>query len=916
MTEYPGMIDEAQLARRGSRLLQSFFTAHPELRQTALDLAFEGYQKDPRGLLDATAAPMVFAVECVSRLLAFGCTDGHRHSLGCLLAVIRDDFLGLNPDPDYIELPRLLDGPCLMPSRDEERAYLERLLAEIERQAALYAPLRGIARIAPSQAADPLLGAWDDLALLRHVRRDRRAEQQLEARPFGDILEAFSQVKRAALLGQPGAGKTTTLRKLAADLARRALDDAALPVPILVRLGDWTGAEPFETFLAHELPDLGDALLPLSEAGRLILLLDGLNELPTAKRAEKVGEIRASIAALNPATPVFVSCRSDDYRGELDLGLDTLSLEPLSPERVRAVLRQWLVRTDPRQGEARAERLFWQLAGDEALAGVLETWRAAGADEALFWTAEDIPRGNPNVFRKTSGKKDSLWYRHVRDPRSLVRLAANPFMLTMLFWVWVDQGGTLPRNRGDLFARFIDALLDREHLLQPDTPDGAAAYTPEGERLLSGLTDIAWTMQGERLGQAEGTPQDLGVLTVLPREAAVKALGGEALLKKAEDATLLESNAEVRFRHQLVQEYFTASAMQQRIAEQRLSPDQLWPAEHWWERGGWEESAVLLAGLHSDDCTPVIRWLKDAQPEVAAQCIQESGAALADQAALFRELHDAWMPRLTDIQGEPAPEARAAVGRALARLELDDRKGVGLTPEGLPDIDWVEIAGGEFTYQDGECCTFEAFRIARYPITNAQFQAFVEADDGYSNDRWWARFGYVNTRPGQARWPISNHPRETVNWFEAMAFCAWLSHRLRMEIRLPTELEWERAARGTDARAYPWGSAYLAGYANIDESHDNAGPHSLAQTSAVGIYPQGASPEGVLDLAGNVWEWCLNEYDNPERIEFGGAWPRVVRGGSWDCARDFTRVDIRGNPLPGDFRGDFGFRVVCASSIR
>ncbi|MEJ2389456.1 MAG: SUMF1/EgtB/PvdO family nonheme iron enzyme, partial [Chromatiaceae bacterium] len=798
MIEKPATIDEAELARRASDLLKSFFTARPELRQTALDRAFLGCRKDPRGLIDASAAPMAFAVECVSRLLAFGCIDGHRHSLGRLLGVIRDDFLGLNPDPDYFELPRLLDGPCLMPSRDEERAHLGRMLAEIERQAALYAPLRGIARIAPGKTLDPQLGAWDDLALLRHVRRNRQAEERSAAKPFPDILQAFSEVKRAALLGQPGAGKTTTLRKLAADLARRASDNPVLPLPLLVRLGDWTGAEAFETFLAHRLPEVGAALLPLSRAGRLILLLDGLNELPTAKRAEKVVDIRALLATLARDTPVFVSCRSDDYRGELDLGLDTLTLEPLSPERVRDVLREWLCRTDPHQGQARAERLFWHLAGDEALAGVLQTWRAAGADEALFWTAEDIPRERPNVWGKTSGPEDALWQRHVRDPRSLVRLAANPFMLTMLFWVWVDRGETLPRNRGDLFARFVDALLDRERLLRPDTSDGTTLYTPEGERLLSGLTGVAWIMQGERLGQAEGASQDLGVLTVLPREAAVKALGGHVLLKKAEDATLLEGNAEVRFRHQLLQEYFTATAVQSRIEETpALQAAELWPVERWWERSGWEESAVLLAGLHSDDCTPVIRWLRDAQPEVAAQCIRESGAMLADRDALYGELHEAWLPRLTDIEQEPAPEARAAVGRALGRLGLDDRKGVGLTPDGLPDIDWVEIPGGEFVYQDGERRTCEAFRIGRYPITHAQFQAFLDAQDGYSNDRWWAGFEDPDRTPEEASWPIANHPRETVGWFEATAFCAWLSHRLGLHIRLPTEWEWERAARGT-----------------------------------------------------------------------------------------------------------------------
>jgi formylglycine-generating enzyme required for sulfatase activity len=149
-----------------------------------------------------------------------------------------------------------------------------------------------------------------------------------------------------------------------------------------------------------------------------------------------------------------------------------------------------------------------------------------------------------------------------------------------------------------------------------------------------------------------------------------------------------------------------------------------------------------------------------------------------------------------------------------------------------------------------------------------------------------------------------------------MAFCAWLGHRLGREIRLPTEWQWERAARGTDGRAYPWGSAYLAGYANINESYGDAGPHNLGQTSAVGIYPQGAAPEGVLDLSGNVWEWCLNEYGNPERVGPGGTAPRVVRGGSWLDAQDGARAGYR-NDWPPYYRSDAsGFRVLCASPIR
>ncbi len=169
----------------------------------------------------------------------------------------------------------------------------------------------------------------------------------------------------------------------------------------------------------------------------------------------------------------------------------------------------------------------------------------------------------------------------------------------MLFMVWVDLGGELPRNRGDLFARFVDALLDREHLLVDDETSSEPRYTPQGERLLTGLTVIAWRMQVERLASGQEA-QDMGVLTVLPRRDALKSLGEASLLKKAEDATLLEGSDEIRFRHQLLQEYFTALALRSRIHDAAA----LWPSENWWERSGWEESAVRLSGLYAEDCAP------------------------------------------------------------------------------------------------------------------------------------------------------------------------------------------------------------------------------------------------------------------------------------------------------------------------
>ncbi|MCP4468085.1 MAG: SUMF1/EgtB/PvdO family nonheme iron enzyme, partial [Halieaceae bacterium] len=106
-----------------------------------------------------------------------------------------------------------------------------------------------------------------------------------------------------------------------------------------------------------------------------------------------------------------------------------------------------------------------------------------------------------------------------------------------------------------------------------------------------------------------------------------------------------------------------------------------------------------------------------------------------------------------------------------------------------------------------------------------------------------------------------------------------------------------------------------SGYANVDETKEKAGQYYLEQTSAVGIYPQGASLEGVHELSGNVWEWCLNKDESPENIALDGDEPRVLRGGSWDDAPVNARASDRGGYLPDNRNLDFGFRVVCSSPI-
>ena len=232
----------------------------------------------------------------------------------------------------------------------------------------------------------------------------------------------------------------------------------------------------------------------------------------------------------------------------------------------------------------------------------------------------------------------------------------------------------------------------------------------------------------------------------------------------------------------------------------------------------------------------------------------------------------------------------------------------------LADIDWVEIPGGDYIYQDGKRRTLPTFHMARHPITNVRYQAFIDAS-GYDDERWWQ--GIERPQPQESRWPQATRPCISVNWYEAVAFCRWLSEQLGYTVRLPSEEEWERAARGRDGRAFPWGDDYHTGYANINETWDNAGECKLEQTTIVGAYPQGASTEGVLDMAGNVCEWCLNKHAHPEEIEpdaSGDA--RVLRGGSWYGNPDAVRCAERNWNSPGERVDNAGFRLVSSGPIR
>jgi hypothetical protein len=497
----------------------------------------------------------------------------------------------------------------------------------------------------------------------------------------------------------------------------------------------------------------------------------------------------------------------------------------------------------------------------------------------------------------------------------------------------------LPANRGQLFDQFVETLLAREGLLDREADSKKIVSRSEGEVLLVALTELAFALQTQRTGQQRAQAAQTALLL-----AEVNRYLTDEQRYQAVSANLLTINDDVRFPHQLLQEYFAARAMRERIFDsseifqrrpvlseaeagadaQRLKATAIWQPQKWWQPTNWEEATILLAGLYSDDCTLVLEWLAEAQPELAARCVVESGTHTPPGTKL--RLRDLWLPRLTDVKREPDARARAAVGRALGRVTLEDgvpldnRPSVGFAVyDGLkiPDIAWGEevpagtyaIGGDKDAYRsfDKRQVTIQhPYHLARYPITNSQFDCFVTAPD-FGDERWWRDLPDKERQISDTYFPpYANSPRETVSWYQAVAFCRWLSDKLGYTVELPHEYEWEVAARWPDNRFYPWGNEFDAAKANTNEGDD------VGQTTAVGLYPHGANPTlNLHDLSGNVWEWCRNKYDNPddEEIDAGDAW-RVLRGGSFGYNPLYTRAALRLDYPPVARNLNFGFRVV------
>jgi formylglycine-generating enzyme required for sulfatase activity len=472
-------------------------------------------------------------------------------------------------------------------------------------------------------------------------------------------------------------------------------------------------------------------------------------------------------------------------------------------------------------------------------------------------------------------------------------MTRNPVMLTALAVVhWNER--RLPEQRADLYDSIL-TWLSRQREQKPGRE--------KAERCLTLLGRLALAMQNNPQGRRVAVSVDWAGETLAGEFG--HALRSERLRRgmvfleqeTADSGIIVNRGGELQFWHLIFQEYLAAQAIAGQVENEQLrilfEDGKIYLPE-------WREVALLLAG---------ILFVKQGEAKVdglVSAILERTGKKLAEQAraagllgaivsdlkpldyhpadARYRELHT-----LGIFDREKAMSVDFKV-----RLEAAEALGQAGDPR-IGQDNWVRIDAGAFRRGDppGRAVMLKAFEMGRYPVTVTEYRQFVE-DEGYGDERWWKAGGFGDkTEP--ERWEDQkqhpNRPVSRVSWYEAGAYCAWAG------ARLPSEVEWERPARGTERRMYAWGDE------EPDASRANYVETGPGHPTPVGLYPAGATPEGILDLAGNVWEWVDDLHQEGPAL-------RVLRGGSWDDNATALRAAERARYVPVNRNDDFGFRLA------
>lgn len=450
----------------------------------------------------------------------------------------------------------------------------------------------------------------------------------------------------------------------------------------------------------------------------------------------------------------------------------------------------------------------------------------------------------------------------------------------------------------------IGTRAEQTYAALPVTEDAKAAWV---QRVFHELVAV------DERGTAARRRVPAGRIAEDDREAVKAFVEARLLTTDATDGTaFLEVSHEALFRSWERLKDWIAEVQEDLILLRQMGT----AAEDWHKRGRpdfllWPAERLTLVYAMQERLHPELN-------EVECDFIEP------EQERLLREIEA--LPR-----DETSHERRRDIGDRLAVIG-DTRTGVGVK-DGVPDIAWLPVEGPpdpivlKTDEREIGPITIQPFFIAKFPVTYSQFQVFVEADDGFNDDRWWTDLSekYRKQNLIEQRTKTANSPRDSISWYQCVAFARWLNHRLKgielmhptcilrlgdnSKIRLPNEWEWQWAAQGGNiAKAYPWGG-WRDGFSNTSEA-------GLNRTTAVGMYPQGSADCGALDMSGNLREWCLNDFADPSVYDgYSNSNPKVLRGGSFNFDQYLDTATIRISQLPSYVNFNIGLRLILAVQI-
>ena len=710
-----------------------------------------------------------------------------------------------------------------------------------------------------------------------------REPEKLAGLAVNQILTASDAPNRLMILGGPGSGKTTLLEALALAFVQPGNFSWAknFPklLPIFYRVRDLdkdlqgkSGAiwDCIENQCCHGMQEALPAgfFQRQMRAPGLAILFDGLDEAGSLARRNEIVNLIAAFAAQLPAhCRLIVTSRPHDYRNRFDeAAWQHLQLAEFNDGEIQTFIAGWQKIHQPNSGATRQH----------------------GKD---LWQA-------------------------LESRQDILPLARNALLLTMIVRVHFGLGA-LPDSRLGLYEKCTETLL--RHWAEAKGLDESPIDSAQKRKLLQRL---AYEMQGEAERLTPDMTLQIGRSDLLRRFAGhLKEDGGpyqqvDKVIERlhARDAILVQYGTDKTgqdqfgFVHRSFQEYFAAGWLANEIAEDEFRK-QLFAV-----RDGWNETLCLAVGQLRPDMRrrkTLLELPQRGRADFAVECLKAAASEqpwlrllvqfLAKYTAAGREFRDLPVAECAEASAD-RPETMAVLramfqrenreGQSLAAaVELAEHLGRNGNEEARALVDlffaearaWPEdmlaVSAGAFLFgRAGQTIPLAAFTIDRDPVTNVEYERMVPGHrrlrDKYSD--------------------ADKQPVIYVSYFEAQLYARWRA------CRLPSEQEWEKAAswdgQRQQKRVFPWGDKFDAAFCNTRESE-------LGKTTVVGSYPKGASPYGVRDMAGNVWEWTNSPWSESDKDP-------VIRGGSWGNSDDFAACVYRYSHYPDDRDDDVGFR--CA----